>query len=258
MRQEHNISIDPSKCIRCGKCRDDCPDNVLTVTDKCAEYTGQFCVKCGHCAAICPQGAVSISGYSDEPEAITNNKKVDPDALLGLIKARRSMRQFTDKDIPPEVISHIIEAGRYTPTGSNKQGVSYVVIRENRDEYERIALSLLRKAQPKLVMTSPYLKNVVFDDHFLFKGAPVIIVIKSNDRLDGALAASSMELTAQSLGLGALYCGFFTFAVKQSSELKRMLSVEHGEEVVAVLVLGHPAVEYQRTAQRESANVIYR
>ena len=258
MKQEHNISIDPSKCTRCGMCRDDCPDRVIIVTDKSAEYTGQFCVKCGHCVAICPQGAVKISGYADEPEAITDIKKVDPDALLRLVKSRRSMRQFIDKDVPPEVISQIIETGRYTPTGGNKQGVSYVVIRDKKDEYEKIAVSLLRKAQPSMVTTNPYIKNIVIDDHFLFKGAPVIILIKSVDLLDGALAASTMELMAQSLGLGALYSGFFTLAVRQSEELKQMLSVEKEEKVVTTLVIGYPAVEYQRTAQRESANVIYR
>ena len=168
------------------------------------------------------------------------------------------MRQFTDKDVPPEVISQIIEAGRYSPTGGNKQGVSYVVIRDDKDEYEKTAVSMLRKVQPSMAMINPYLKNIVIDDHFLFKGAPVVIVIKSTDLLDGALAASLMELMAQSLGLGVLYSGFFTFAVRQTSELKQMLSVEQGEDIVATLVIGHPAVEYKRTAQRESANVIYR
>ena len=258
MKQEHIISIDVSKCTRCGMCKNDCPDRVLSVTDKGAEYYGQFCVKCGHCVAICPQGAVSISGYDDEPETITTGQKVDSDTLLRLIKSRRSMRQFTEKDIPAEVVSQIIEAGRYTPTGGNKQGVSYVVIKEKKDECEKIAVSMLRRVQPEMAATNPYMKNIEIDDHFLFKGAPVVIVIKSIDLLDGALAASSMELMSQSLGLGALYSGFFTFAVRQTSELTQMLAVAQGEEVVTTLVLGYPAVEYRRTAQRENATVIYR
>lgn len=258
MKKEHNITIDPAKCTACGRCRDDCPDNVLIITEKSAEYTGQFCVKCGHCVAICPQGAVSMSGYDDEPEAIAGSKKVDPDDFLRLIKARRSMRQFTEKDVPPELISQIIEAGRYTPTGGNKQGVSYVVIREIKDEYEKIALSELRRLQPSMAKVNPYIKNVTIGDDFLFKGAPVAIVIKSIDLLDGALAASTMELMAQSLGLGVLYSGFFTYMVRQLDELKQKLSVEQGEEVVTTLVIGYPAAQYQRTAQRESANVTYR
>jgi len=258
MMQEHIISIDQSLCNRCGMCVKDCPDNVLALSDSGAEYNGRYCVRCGHCVAICPQNAFSISGFVDSPEEIRTDIKVDPEILLAQIKGRRSMRQFTDKDVPPEMISRIIEAGRYTPTGGNKQGVSYIIIRENKDECEKIAISLLRKIKPLFALSRPYMKYIEFGDHFLFKGAPVVILIKSINMLDGALAASTMELMAQTLGLGALYSGFFTLAVRRSRKLRKLLSVASKEKAVTTLVIGHPAVRYQRTAQRESANVIER
>jgi len=255
---EHNISIAPSLCNRCGMCISDCPDGVLYMAENSAEYNGQFCVKCGHCVAICPQNAVAISGYDDPPEAINPESKSDPDTLLATIKSRRSMRQFTEKDVPPEAVAKIIEAGRYTPTGGNRQDVSYVVLREKKDEYEKIALDVVRSLQPKLAQTIPYIKNLVIGDRFLFKSAPVVIVIKSVDALNGALAASMMELMAQTLGLGVLYSGFFTMAIRESDELKQMLSISAPEQVVTTLVIGHPAVKYIRTAQRETAKVTYR
>ena len=252
---EHNISIDPSLCVRCGKCVYDCPDGVLFLTATSAEYNGQFCVKCGHCVAICPQNAVSISGFDDPPEEILPDNRVDPDVFLTMIKSRRSMRQFTDKDVAPEAISKIIEAGRYTPTGGNRQDVSYIVLREKKDEYEKIALDVVRRLQPELGKVNPYIKNLEIGDRFLFKGAPVVIVVKSVDALNGALAASVMELMAQSLGLGVLYSGFFTMAVRESEELNGMLSIHKPEQIVTTLIIGHPAVKYIRTAQRESARV---
>ena len=254
---EHNIIIDASLCSRCGFCVDDCPDGVLFMGPSAAEYNGQFCVKCGHCVAICPQGAASISGYEDPPKDIEHGSKVDPDALLSMIKSRRSMRQFTDEDVPPEAISKIIEAGRYTPTGGNRQDVSYVVLREKKDEIENIALDIVRRLQPRLGLVNPYIKNLEIGDRFLFKGAPVVIVVKSVDALNGALAASMMEIMAQSLGLGVLYSGFFTMAIRESDELRQMLSISEPGQVVTALVIGNPAVKYIRTAQRESANVTY-
>ena len=252
---KHIISIDPGLCNRCGLCRDDCPDRVIYLDEKSAVYNGDFCVKCGHCVAICPRGAVSISGYEDEPEAVAPGRRVDSDVLLAQLKARRSMRQFTDKDVSREDVAKIIEAGRFTPTGGNKQMTSYVVIRERKAEAEKIAVEFLRRQQPAMSLKIPYMKNLVFDENFLFKGAPVVIVIKSVDLIDGALAASTMELMAQSLGLGVLYSGFFTRAVRASRKLKRMLSVAPGERVVTTLVIGHPAAKYLRTAQRERARV---
>jgi len=254
---EHNILIEPTLCNRCLLCVNDCPDGVLFMASGAAEYNGQFCVKCGHCVAICPQNAVSISGYDDLPEDINPEKNVDSDALLALIKSRRSMRQFIDKEVPPEAISKIIEAGRYTPTGGNRQDVSYVVLREKKDEYEQIALDVVRRMQPKLGAVNPYIKNLEISDHFLFKNAPVVIVVKAVDALNGALAASIMEIMAQSMGLGVLYSGFFTMAIRESEELKQMLSVAEPEQIVTTLVIGYPAVKYVRTAQRESAKVIF-
>ena len=255
---KHIVSIDESLCKLCGKCREDCPDGALIKKDNVIKHTGRFCVKCGHCVAICPEKAVSISGYEDPPEEIDPDSSVDPDALLAQIKARRSTRQFLNKHVSPEDIAKIIEAGRYTPTGGNKQGVSYVVIRETLAACEKVAISRLRLLKPLLSLFRPYLRRIKIDDRFLFKGAPVVIVIVSENKLDGALAASTMELMARSLGLGALYSGFFTSALQKSKKLKRMLSIAPWERVVATLVIGHPDVQYHRTAQRERAFVIYK
>jgi len=128
MKPEHIITIDTPLCIRCGLCGRDCPHRVINITIISAEVTTQNCLKCGHCVAICPQNAVSISGYEDSPELITGDMKLEPEALISLIKGRRSIRQFTNQDVPSEIVSRIIEAGRYTPTAMNKQDVSYVVL----------------------------------------------------------------------------------------------------------------------------------
>lgn len=212
---------------------------------------------CGHCFAICPQNAVAISGFDDEPEAVAIGRRVDSDTLLYQLKARRSMRHFTEEDVSIDDIMQIIEAGRYTPTGSNKQDVSYVVLKDEIAEYERIALAFLRKAKKVLDVFSSRFRGIEIDDDFLFKKAPVAIVIKSSSITDGALAASSMELMAQSMGLGVLYSGFFTKAAQSSGALKKKLGVASGEKVALTLVIGHPAMEYQRTAPKEKPAITF-
>lgn len=255
MKNNHIVSINQDLCIGCGLCGKDCPSNALAIKNHTAVVTKEDCIKCGHCVSICPKRAVTISGFEEEPQPITADMKVDADALLGQLKARRSMRHFTSQTVAPELIAQIIEAGRYTPSGSNKQDVSYVVLEKNIHEYEKIAVSLFRRFKRTAdVFTSKY-RDTEIDDNFLFKKAPVAIVIKSTDLIDGALAASSMELMAQSLGLGALYSGFFTYMARLSNRLKKKLSVASGEKVVTTLVLGYPAVKYQRTAQKERPDV---
>ena len=134
------------------------------------------------------------------------------------------MRHFTAEDVSSELVAQIIEAGRYTPSGSNRQDVSYVVLRENIDEYEAIAISLFRRLKNLADAFTDKYRRISINDHFLFKSAPIVVVIKSKNLIDGALAASSMELMAQTLNLGVLYSGFFTRLARLSGKLRRKLS----------------------------------
>ena len=76
-------------------------------------------------------------------------------------------------------------------------------------------------------------------------------------KVDGALAASNMELMAQAQGLGVLYSGFFTLAANHSAAVRRELGLNRKEKAVTTLVVGYPAVVYQRTAQREKVSARY-
>jgi len=257
MNREHIVFVDQELCIKCGSCEKDCVFRVMILTESGAEASSPECAKCGHCVAVCPVNAVSMSGYEDVPEEIDQEKKLDPDILLAKIKARRSMRYFTDQEVSDEDIEKIIDAGRFTPTARNLQGTSYIVLKDNINEYEQIAVTALRRLKKVIKPFLGRYKDIEVEDSFFFKGAPVAIVIKSNDVIDGALAASLMELMAQSLGLGVLYSGFFTEAVKIPGKLKRKLQIPRRDKIVTTLVIGHPAVTYKRTVQRESARVQY-
>jgi len=257
MKNEHTVLIDKNLCISCGLCVKDCVSSALELKNNKAEVIAQDCIKCGHCVAICPKSAVSMTGFEDEPEKLVPEIKVDANALMHQLKGRRTMRRFTTQDVSPEMIAQVIEAGRYTPSGTNRQTVSYVVLRKNIDVYEKIALSLFRRVKWIVDIFTNKFNRTHIDDHFFFKKAPVAIVIKSTDMLDGALAASSMELMAQSLGLGVLYSGLFTYTARVSRKLKKKLSVSSGEKVITTLVLGYPAVKYQRTAQKERPVILF-
>src|SRR5262249_58282338 len=46
------------------------------------------------------------------------------------IRARRNVRQFEDRPIPPEDLDRILEAARRTPSSTNQQGWDFVVVTE--------------------------------------------------------------------------------------------------------------------------------
>ena len=257
MKREHIVSVEPSLCIGCNLCVSDCPTSAIRLVDGKAIATMQGCILCGHCQAICPQNAVSLSGFAEAPVEITPEMHVNPTALLGQLKARRSVRQFSAREIAPELIDQIIEAGRYTPTGTNSQNVSYAVLREHISDYEVPAIRIFQRLKRVIDLVYSGTRNIRIDDHFLFKNAKAVIVIKGEDQVNAALAASSMELMAQSLGLGVFYSGFFTMVLRLSSKLRRKLGIRGGVKAITTLVLGYPAVRYLRSAQRETPDVMF-
>ena len=178
MQNVHIVSVNPALCIGCGLCVSDCPTRTIRMDGKIAVLTTQDCIKCGHCQAICPQSAVSLSGYAEAPEEITPEMHVDPAALLGQLKARRSVRQFSAREIAPELIDQIIEAGRYTPTGTNSQNVSYAVLKEHISDYEAPAIHTFQRLKRVIDLVYSGTRNVQIDDHFLFKNAKAVIVIQ--------------------------------------------------------------------------------
>lgn len=253
--KEHTIQVDREACIGCCMCVKDCPQSNLIIVDKKAEVRGQDCMKCGHCVAICPKAAVSITGFEEPPVEMEGPTTLEPGQLLSAIRTRRTVRQFTSQPVEDEIVGQIIEAGRWTPSGKNAQDVSYLVLKDGLERCEKIAVGLFRKLLPAAKLGNPGIKHTEVDDNFFFKKAPVVIAVVSKDKVNAALAASNMELMAQAHGLGVLYSGLFAMAARYSGKLRRELGLRRGERVVTALVLGYPAVRYQRTAQKDMAMV---
>ena len=249
-KNEHLITIDSDECIACGLCVKDCPYNCIELTDESARLITQDCVKCGHCVAICPKNAVSMSNYPDTPVDLPREILINADDFYMHAKSRRTIRQYRDQEVPQEIIDRLIEVGRYTPTKFNAQDVSYVVLRNRKDECERIAVKIFRRLRPFAGLYYKFFKTAKIDDNFFFKGAPLVIVVRAGDKIDGAIAASALEIAARTHGLGVMFNGSFTFVVQISLKLRRILGINRNNKIVTTLLIGYPKVRYQRSAQR--------
>lgn len=255
MKSDHKVIISTEKCIGCGLCEKDCPTYNIKVIDGKAVLCGIMCLKCGHCASVCPKKAIELSGFEEEPLPVSDSDRLDPDELLSAIRARRSIRHFKDIPVERDKLDKIIEAGRYTPSGGNSQGVSYILLAENISAVEKKAIAFLRPLKSFGGVFSRTIREFKIGDHFYFNGAPAVIVVVCQNKVDGALAASNMELMAQAQGLGVLYSGLFSIAATLSHGVRRATGLKRGEKVVTTLVIGYPDVRYFRTAQKERASV---
>lgn len=268
------IQMNSEKCIGCGLCAKDCVASDLVIENGNASAKNISCIKCGHCIAVCPTNAISIDDYN-MADVIDYDKEtfdIEPERILNFIKFRRSIRHFKENPVETDKISKIIEAGRFTATGSNSQNVSYVVVRDHITELRSLALrSLNDTAQLALSQQQPNPASVYYAKKFksmyeadlaqpgkedsLFFHAPAVLLIVSDSPVNAALAASNMELMAVAQGLGAFYCGFFTRAAHDNQEIKKLLGLSAKQEIAVCLVLGYPDVTYLRTVPRKKADV---
>lgn len=272
------INININKCIGCELCVKDCLQNDIIIDNKKASPLNISCNNCAHCIAICPQNAVVLENFDmkEVKEYDSKTFTIKPDNLLNAIKFRRSIRHFKKKKVEIEKIRKIIDAGRYTPTASNNQPLSFIVVQHKMKELTNITIDLLYQYaneyepymnDPVLNQNIKYINQwkTIYDEHkkgkdLLFYNAPVMIIILHDKRIspytsiDGGLAATNMELMANSLKLGVCHSGIFTFAAEDVS-IKDFLYLPNNKYVVASLLIGYTDIKYLRTVPRKKSEI---
>lgn len=140
--ENHQVKIDASKCVGCGLCVNVCAAHNMKLEDKKAKIQFEHCIMCGQCTAVCPQKAISITGYDMEQVEKGEDIFLNPEDVLDVIRFRRTIRRFKQEEIPKDVIRQILEAGRLTHTAKNMQDVSFVVLDQEKNRVEQMAVRL--------------------------------------------------------------------------------------------------------------------
>ncbi len=272
------MKVDKDLCIGCSLCVKDCMVKDIELIDKKAHIKNVACFKCGHCVAICPKNAVSTDDYNMDEVKDYNKEEfsIDADNLLNFIKFRRSVRHFKNQDVEIEKLSKIIEAGRFTQTARNTQGVSYIVVKDGIEALKEMSLERLSDmgkymlanltpetmnlklyAQMWVRMYEEFKSNPTGRDN-LFFNAPAVILVVSDNPVDASLASSNMELMTNALGLGTFFSGFFTRSAEGNKKIIDFLGLNENQKIVTCMVIGYPDVKYQRTTPRKEAQISWK
>lgn len=269
------IKVNQDLCTGCGACVRDCFAGDMELTGGKAAAKNSGCFRCGHCIAVCPAGAVRMTHSRKEdivpfPDGIA---AVEAEGYLDFLRSRRSVRQFTAAPVSDADISKIIESGRLSPTGGNRQDTVFCVVREHLPELREMVLRQLNSMAETVRRQGPthpdywytgiwermyrsYFSEAKRDE--LFFNAPAAVLVLSKTPLNGAIAAAHMETMVYALELGMVYSGFATTAATASGEIRTMLSIPEGYHVVTCMVIGHPKVRYYRSVPRNEAQIIQR
>ena len=170
--------------------------------------------------------------------------------LMEVIKERRSIRKYEEKDIPEELVNRVLDAVRWTPSWINTQCWEVVVVKDK--EIKERLQKTISKGNPaaKAIVEAPvifavcgrleksgYYKDKVstkFGDWYMF---------------DIGLATQNLCLMAHNLGLGTVIVGLF-----DHDRAKETLNVPTGYELVVLIPMGYPAKTPAAPKRRELAD----
>ena len=115
------------------------------------------------------------------------------EAMYNLLN-RRSVRKYTQQQVPDDLLDQVLEAGLFAPTGMNTQNIYMVAVRdkETRDQMMRMNAAVMgREGDP-------------------FYGAPCVIVVLGDASgypvvENGSLVLGNLMNAAHAVGLGSCW-----------------------------------------------------
>ncbi len=263
--------VDEKRCTQCGECEIDCPAGIIKLTDYPAILDEKGCLKCLHCFAVCPTGAISILGKDPDESTSLEGNMPDPGRLETLIKGRRSIRRYSDNDLPAALIDELLDIACHSPTGVNAQGVLFTVVKEravmNKLREEVMAQLAIQKKNGQLSGGSvwQYIRHAIKVwqekvEDIIFRGAPHLLItsvpkINPCPLQDTHIALTTFQLMAHARGVGTVWDGLFMMALSVCPDLIKRLGIPEDHVVGYAMAFGEPAVEYHRTVQRGPAQV---
>ena len=164
-----------------------------------------------------------------------------------LLKNRRSIRDFQDKEVPLKIVEEILQESTLAPSASNGQPCRFSIvnckntIKALSDESKA---NLLDDFAQNKASSNPAYVDVLKDKNFnVYYNAPCVIFISGSRsvyslEVDCALAASYIMFSAASRGLGT--CWIALGAQIRDPKAKALLGIPDGCRVVAPIIIGYP------------------
>jgi nitroreductase len=167
--------------------------------------------------------------------------------LMDIIKARRSIRKYQEREVPDAVLKELLEAVRWSPSWANTQCWEVIVVKDpaNKEKLQKTLSD--RNPAGKAMTQAPVILALCgkLESAGYYKGQATT---KLGDwfMFDLGLATQTLCLAACDRGLGTVITGNF-----DHDKAGEALGVPEGCQVVALIPLGYPAHESAAPKRRE-------
>ncbi|MEN3183961.1 MAG: nitroreductase family protein [Atribacterota bacterium] len=158
--------------------------------------------------------------------------------VLQIIRSRRSVRRYEEKEVPKEILETLIDCGRLAPSGYNRQPWVFVVVTDK----ER------KNALAALCQWGKFLKEA---------GAAILIFYEKDAETgleDACAAAENIIIAAWAYGLGT--CWVNSHRKAHSEAVKRLVHCPENFELAVILAVGYPREVPRAPWKKELAEVL--
>ena len=179
--------------------------------------------------------------------------------FMQLMSSRRSIRDFSSKKVPNEIIENILKTAISSPSGANKQPWSFVVVK-NKSIKKRIRIAA-EKEEKKFYehrATNEWLEDLnkfgtTWEKSFLEKAPILIIVFRQSYDNSGSKKRKNYYVN-ESVGIA---CGFLLTAIQNAGLvslthtpspmgfLEQILKRPKNEKAYLLIPIGFPAKNAQ-------------
>ena len=272
MHTEDLITVDKSKCLRCGICVETCPSCILSMGEAGPEcLVERGCMSCGHCVAVCPVGALDNKYAPLASMRPLTQPMLSAETAYEYLRMRRSVRVFKPQPPTEEDLTKLLDICRYAPTATNSQMMYYVVLR-GQEQIKAITDAVIAWMEEEIVNGSPnkrYFATVVraYKERgvdLIARKAPCLVFLITK-RLNTAGVSSAgqcqayAQLYAPTMGLGTCIAGFIeTCGIAGYKPLMDIVGVPSKMKIVGAMMVGYPKYKFQRMPERQHLKVEFR
>jgi nitroreductase len=170
------------------------------------------------------------------------------------IQKRRSIRQYQDRPIPPDVLTRVLEAARRAPSWANVQSARWIVVTDPQRRQELTAALSPRNPATAAFAQAPVVLALCFvkGQSGCYQGQPRTS-LGDWGLFDAGLAAANLTLAATAEGLGTVHVG-----ATNIETAARILQIPDSVQFIEFIPLGYPADEGRATPRKELGEIISR
>lgn len=190
--------------------------------------------------------------------------------LLKIISSRKSVRKYSEKQIPEEDLRKILEAGRLAPSWMNVQSWKFILIKsqENKDLLSELAIGQqqVKNADALIVVVADkeaweeakitHIKNPALNPALQCENG---ILIRTLEQV--VYPISYMMLEAESLGISSCIIGAFgseITGIEQDTykKTKSTLNLTANQIIAGIITLGYDSNPSDTVKQRKQFNEV--